>query len=252
MTMTLPLRHPSRPATQGNLSAVTVLNLLQKCVVHFCSEFNTVTGASAPPLLPSSSCSFVNRAHPSSKSWPRLCRAHRKHVAVRAWPRVNAFPDCSLAHFDVQAPLSQLRLHKSLRVVKELSTPDVGQVLYDHLKTGGFHHLRRAQQDIDTDSEPRQRRHSSLLSHPPRDRGRLAVTADTVSPLKTTWTLAHASTSSPPTTWANASTTNASPLPCSNLTTAMPTYAHVTETTTTAKALTTATPNYSLSKPKSC
>ena len=178
MTMTLPLRHPSRPATQGNLSAVTVLNLLQKCVVHFCSEFNTVTGASAPPLLPSSSCSFVNRAHPSSKSWPRLCRAHRKHVAVRAWPRVNAFPDCSLAHFDVQAPLSQLRLHKSLRVVKELSTPDVGQVLYDHLKTGGFHHLRRAQQDIDTDSEPRQRRHSSLLSNPPRDRGRLAVTTD--------------------------------------------------------------------------
>ena len=48
MTMTLPSRHPSRPATQGNLSAVTVLNLLQKCVVHFCSEFNIVTGASAP------------------------------------------------------------------------------------------------------------------------------------------------------------------------------------------------------------
>ena len=49
MTMTLPSRHPSRPATQGNLSAVTVLNLLQKCVVHFCSQFDIVTGASAPP-----------------------------------------------------------------------------------------------------------------------------------------------------------------------------------------------------------
>ena len=70
MTMTLPSRHPSRPATKGNLTAVTVLNLLQKCTVHFCSEFNTVTGASALPLLPSSFCSSVNRAHPSSKGWP--------------------------------------------------------------------------------------------------------------------------------------------------------------------------------------
>ena len=52
-TMTLPSRHPSCSATQGNLSAVTVLNLLQKCVVHFCSQFNIVTGASAPPRHPS-------------------------------------------------------------------------------------------------------------------------------------------------------------------------------------------------------
>ena len=48
-TTSLPSRHPSRPATQGNLSAVTVLNLLQKCVVHFCSQVNIVTGASAAP-----------------------------------------------------------------------------------------------------------------------------------------------------------------------------------------------------------
>ena len=53
--MTLPSRHlffacyQARPATRDNLSAVTVLNLLQKCVVHFCSQFNIVTGASAPP-----------------------------------------------------------------------------------------------------------------------------------------------------------------------------------------------------------
>ena len=69
-TTTLPSRHPSRPATQGNLSAVTVLNLLQKCVVHFCSQFNIVTGASAPPPLPSSSCAFANRAPPSFRSRP--------------------------------------------------------------------------------------------------------------------------------------------------------------------------------------
>ena len=69
MTMTLPSRHPSCPATQGNLSVVTVLNLLQKCVVHFCSQFNIVTGASAPPL-PSSSCAFADRAPPSSRNWP--------------------------------------------------------------------------------------------------------------------------------------------------------------------------------------
>ena len=76
MTMTLPLRHlffaryQVRMATQDNLSAVTVLNLLQKCVVHFCSQFNIVTGASAPPPLPSSSCTFANRAPPSFRSRP--------------------------------------------------------------------------------------------------------------------------------------------------------------------------------------
>ena len=62
-------RYQARPTTQDNLSAVTVLNLLQKCVVHFCSQFNIVTGASAPPL-PSSSCAFADRAPPSSRNWP--------------------------------------------------------------------------------------------------------------------------------------------------------------------------------------
>ena len=44
---------------------------------------------------------------------------------------------------DVQA-LSQLRLQKSFRVVKELSTPDVGQVFNKHLAAVGFPHLRHA------------------------------------------------------------------------------------------------------------
>ena len=57
--MTLPSRHlffahyQAHTAAQDNLSAVTVLNLLQKCVVHFCSQFNIITGASAQPRHPS-------------------------------------------------------------------------------------------------------------------------------------------------------------------------------------------------------
>ena len=77
MTMTLPsghlffARYQARTATQDNLSAVTMLNLLQKCIVHFCSQFNIVTGAPhrpTPPTLPSSSCAFANRALPSFRS----------------------------------------------------------------------------------------------------------------------------------------------------------------------------------------
>ena len=143
MTMTLPSRHPSRPATQGNLSAVAVSNLLQKCVVHFCSQFNTITGAPAPPLLPSSCCSFVNRAHPPSKSWPDCAAPTGSTSAVRAWPRANAIPNRSLAHFDAWAP-SRLRLHKPFRAVGELSTPDVGQVFNKHLTAIGLPHLRCA------------------------------------------------------------------------------------------------------------
>ena len=63
-------------------------------------------------------------------------------VAVCAWPRANAFPD-SPAHVDVQA-LSQLRLHKSFRVVKELSTPEIAQVFNKHLTAVDFPHLRHA------------------------------------------------------------------------------------------------------------
>ena len=59
-------RYQARPATQENLSAVTVLDLLQKRTVQFCGRFNPVTGASAPPP----SCFlFANRAL-SSRSRP--------------------------------------------------------------------------------------------------------------------------------------------------------------------------------------
>ena len=44
-------RYQACPATQENLSAMTVLDLLQKRTVHFCDRFNPVTGASAPPPL---------------------------------------------------------------------------------------------------------------------------------------------------------------------------------------------------------
>ena len=119
--MTLPLRHPSRPANQGNLIVVTVLNLLQKCFVHFCSQFNIVTGASAlprhpsrPPLTPS-----LIALLPPLEAGQMVYRARRKHLVVCAWPRANTIPDRSFAHFDTWA-LSQLRLHKPFRAVKEL------------------------------------------------------------------------------------------------------------------------------------
>ncbi|KAH9984037.1 hypothetical protein BJV77DRAFT_966403 [Russula vinacea] len=65
-----------------------------------------------------------------------------------------AIPDRSLAHSDAWAS-SQLRLHKPFCVVEELSTI---HVFDEHFTTGGFPHLRHAQQDMDaesdTDSEP--------------------------------------------------------------------------------------------------
>ena len=60
-------RYQARPATRENLSAVTVLDLLQKRTVQVCGRFNPVTGASAPPP----SCFlFANRAPPPSRSRP--------------------------------------------------------------------------------------------------------------------------------------------------------------------------------------
>ena len=76
--------YQARPATEGNLSAVTVLDLLQKRTVHFCSRYNTVTGTSAPLTLPSSSCTFfANRAPPSSRSRPD-CVPHPPDVRCRS------------------------------------------------------------------------------------------------------------------------------------------------------------------------
>ena len=45
-------QYQARHATQENLSALMVLDLLQKRTVHFCSRYDTVTGASAPPSRP--------------------------------------------------------------------------------------------------------------------------------------------------------------------------------------------------------
>ena len=72
-----------------------------------------------------------------------MYRARRKDVVVRTWPRANAIPDHSLAHFDAWA-LSQLQRHKPFCEAEELSNPDVGQVIYEHLTAGGFPHLRCA------------------------------------------------------------------------------------------------------------
>ena len=149
MTMTLPsrllffARYQVRPATQDNLSAVTVLNLLQKCVVHFCSEFNIVTGASAPPPLLSSSCSFVNRATPSSRSWPEdvLClpEACRRSRLASRQPHPEPLP-CPLR----RAGPVPTTTAQAVPCRRRAFNSDVGQVFDKHLTPGGFPHLRCA------------------------------------------------------------------------------------------------------------
>ena len=143
MTMTLPSRHlffahyQARPATRDNLSAVTVLNLLQKCVVHFCSQFNIVTGASALPL-PSSSCAFADRAPPSSRHWPngvpcppeaprslRLA-SRRRYPGPLLRPTRGPCPNYDCTSRSAQS---------------KSCTPEVGQVFNKHLTAGGFPHL---------------------------------------------------------------------------------------------------------------
>ena len=102
--------YQARPATEGNLSAVTVLDLLQKRTVHFCSRYNTVTGASAPPRPPShpplAPSSLIALLSPI-EAGQTVYRTPRTYVVVRAWPRANAIPNRSLVHFDAPA-LSQL------------------------------------------------------------------------------------------------------------------------------------------------
>ncbi|KAH9988326.1 hypothetical protein BJV77DRAFT_1161051 [Russula vinacea] len=86
--------YQARPATQENLSAVMVLDLLQKRTVHFCSRYNTVTEAGQT-----------------------VYRTSRTYVVVRAWPRANAIQNRSLVHFDAPA-LSQLRLYKLFHAIE--------------------------------------------------------------------------------------------------------------------------------------
>ena len=90
--------YQARPATEENLSAVMVLDLLQKRTVHFCSRYNTVTGTSAPlrppshpPLAPSSLIALL----PPLEAGQMVYHTCRKHVVVRAWPRANAIPNRS-------------------------------------------------------------------------------------------------------------------------------------------------------------
>ena len=151
MTMTLPSRHlffarcQARTATQDNLSAVTVLNLLQKCVVHFCGQFNIVTGASAPPRpavppLPSSSYAFANRAPPSFRSRPG-CASPTGSTSPFA-------PGLAPTPSRTPSPTSTSRLCPNYdctsRSAQELSTRDIGQVFNKHLTAVGFPHLRQA------------------------------------------------------------------------------------------------------------
>ena len=88
--------------------------------------------ASTPPLPPSS-CAFALLE--AGQVAPRPLEARRR-LRLASRQRLPGL-------LDVQA-LSQLRLQKSFRVVKELSTPDVGQVFNKHLAAVGFPHLRHA------------------------------------------------------------------------------------------------------------
>ena len=72
--------YQARHATQENLSALTVIDLLQKRTVHF---WNTVTCADAPPRPPTSCHLFANRAPPSSRSWPE-CATHPPEVGCHS------------------------------------------------------------------------------------------------------------------------------------------------------------------------
>jgi hypothetical protein len=138
------------PGRSGKFECRDGVKSAAKVRCALCSEFNTITGASAPPLLPSSCCSFVNRDHPCSKSWPDCAAPTGSTFAVRAWPRANAIPNRSLVHFDAPA-LSQLQLHKLFRAIEEHFTPEVWHVFDEHLTADGFPHLRRVQQDMDAD-----------------------------------------------------------------------------------------------------
>ena len=132
--------YQARPATEGNLSAVTVLDLLQKRTVHFCSRYNTVTGASAPPRPPShpplAPSSLIALLSPI-EAGQTVYRTPQTYVVVRAWPRANAIPNRSLVHFDAPA-LSQLRLYKLFHAIEEHFIPEVGHVFNEHLTARGF------------------------------------------------------------------------------------------------------------------
>ena len=102
--------YQARHATQENLSALTVIDLLQKRTVHF---WNTVTCADAPPRPPTSCHLFANRAPPSSRIWPE-CVPHLPEVSCHSrLACANAIPNRSLAHFDARA-----LLHKPFHAVE--------------------------------------------------------------------------------------------------------------------------------------
>ena len=118
------------------------------CKSARCSfEADSTPSLVRPPRPPIASYSLI--ALLPLEAGQTMYRARRKPVVVRAWPRANAIPDRSLAHFDAWA-LSQLRLLKSFCAVKELSTI---HVFDEHFTAGGFPHLRHAQQDMDADSD---------------------------------------------------------------------------------------------------
>ena len=224
--MTLPLRHPSRLATQRNLSAVTVLNLLQKCAVHFCSEFNTITGASAPPLLPSSCCSFVNHAHPSSRSRPdcALPTGSTSPFALGLAPTPSQTAPLPTSTFRQSCPnydcINRSTWSKSFPplMLGRSSTSTSGPVAFT---TSAVHH--RAWIPTDTNSGPRQRLHSIAPARRPRTTGGLQTHCPTcISPEDNMHFDACKYVVAPNDL---PSTTNVSPpsLPCLKLTTAMPT-----------------------------
>ena len=101
-----------------------------------------------PPRPPLASYSLIALL-PPLEAGQTMYRASRKHVIVRAWPRANAIPDRSLAHFDAWA-LSQLRLLQPFCAVEELSTV---HIFGEHFAAGGFRRHRHAQQDTDADSD---------------------------------------------------------------------------------------------------
>ena len=118
-----------------------ILGISKTITATFAIVANSIAPSLRLPTLPATSMVPAHPTPPSLPSHPLLApsspiallppletgqmvyHVRQKHIVVRAWPHTNTIPDRSLAHFDVRA-LSQLRLHKSFRVVKELSTPD--------------------------------------------------------------------------------------------------------------------------------
>jgi hypothetical protein len=151
MMMTLPSRHlffaryQAHTAAQDNLSAVTVLNLLQKCVVHFCSQFNIITGASAQPSHPSRpSLAPTNRAPLSFRSRPG-CASPTGSTSPFA-PGLAPTPSRTSLPTLISRPCPNYDCtsHSAWSESFQVSTPDVGQVFNKHLTAVGFPHLRHA------------------------------------------------------------------------------------------------------------